>query len=88
MTLFSFVKYLALLTLLVSPGMSFSENHALLIGISNYPVIKPLEGPVNDVALVKSSLLDHWQFGDSNIATLVDKQATKKRAYCLRLTVF
>ena len=47
---------------------------ALLIGCTDYSQHKTwkLEGPVNDVNLLKTVLTDHFDFADSQITTLVE----------------
>lgn len=57
-----------------------ADQHALLIGVSNYQNerIKDLEGPVNDVSALKEVLSNHWDVSASNISTLVNEQATER----------
>ncbi len=57
----------------------FAENHALLIGINRYQSadVSPLQGPVNDVAALKETLLKYG-FSPPNVTTLVNSQATKE----------
>lgn len=58
-----------------------AERHALLVGISNYesPLISDLEGPIYDIAALKTALVEHWEFPETNIVTLVDSHATRPR---------
>jgi major membrane immunogen (membrane-anchored lipoprotein) len=73
-------RYILFLFLfIISPHLCSAEKRALLIGISDYPKesgwIKI--NSVNDIELIKDAL--HVQkFSIKNIATLQDKQATKK----------
>jgi hypothetical protein len=55
-----------------------AASHALLIGIQQYsaPGIPSLEGPANDIALVRELLETRFQVPGENIATLADSQAT------------
>jgi hypothetical protein len=56
---------------------ALAERHALLVGIDDYH-IKPLAGPVNDVAAIRKILIEKWGFDENNITTLLNKQGTKK----------
>lgn len=64
---------------LTKPALAI-ENHALLIGVSNYADerIIDLEGPQNDVAALKTVLIDQWEYPANNITTLVNEQATEE----------
>lgn len=55
------------------------ENHALLIGVSDYSDerIIDLEGPLNDVAALKLVLVEQWQYPSENITTLTNDEATE-----------
>jgi hypothetical protein len=55
---------------------SFAENHALIIGIGNYPY-QPLEGPLNDARAIKNVLETRWQFKSKNIHSLINQEATR-----------
>jgi hypothetical protein len=74
--------YRALLLLLISmqalPGLA--ENHALLIGISDYadPRIPDLEGPYHDVIALRQLLIGHWGFTPERVTTLLNRQATER----------
>ena len=54
------------------------EQYALLIGIGKYEHQPTLEGPPNDVALLKETLIKQWHFKPDHIQVLLDQQATKK----------
>ena len=71
---------LILLILLITTGICRSANHALLIGVHDYPGVPPaqrLEGPPNDVAALKN-ILQKYGFQKRNIETLVREKATKR----------
>jgi hypothetical protein len=62
-------------------AISFTANgvqHALLIGITDYPGIRSLEGPLNDVELIDKILKKQWNFNQPNIVKLTNEQATKR----------
>jgi hypothetical protein len=70
---------LAVLTgALASAASAAPARHALLIGIDDYTGtnLRSLEGPVNDVALVRELLEARFQVPRGNILTLRDAQAT------------
>lgn len=52
---------------------------ALLVGIGDYQdkIIRPLEGPPNDVASMAQVLTRRWGFAAEDVHTLVDRQATR-----------
>ncbi|WP_338845281.1 caspase family protein [Massilia sp. W12] len=52
---------------------------ALLIGINEYQDknIRPLHGPVNDVAAMQEVLIKRWGFPAAQVKTLVNAQATR-----------
>jgi hypothetical protein len=54
------------------------SSHALLIGIQQYsaPGLNPLDGPVNDIALMRELLETRFRVPKENIVTLIDAQAT------------
>jgi hypothetical protein len=63
-----------------------SDRYALLVGINEYaqpsnpaPRVSPLQGPVNDVALMRSLLVANYGFKDdaNHIVTLIGPQATR-----------
>lgn len=70
---------LSLLGLLLDAPLANAEQHALLIGVSDYQDsrISDLEGPVNDVTALKDVLIRNWQFDSRNITVLLDEQATE-----------
>lgn len=71
-------------TLLLLSALGIAEavaapvSHALLVGIQHYsaPGLNPLEGPVNDVALVRQLLETRFKVPRENISTLTDAEAT------------
>ena len=64
--------------LLLLPASGLAAKHALLIGIADYRVsgITSLDGPVNDIDIVKKILKDRFQFHNSEITVLLDPDAT------------
>ena len=67
------------LVVLLASGSNQADQHALLIGVSDYtdPRIPDLEGPVNDVDALRDVLIRNWLFKEENIQVLVDAQATE-----------
>jgi hypothetical protein len=66
---------------IIALAVSLTANgaqHALLIGISDYPGIRSLEGPLNDVELMDAILHEYWNFNQPNIIKLTNEQATKR----------
>jgi len=72
---------------LVAPEANAAEKYALLIGISDYIhndtqgggyAWPDLEGPENDVTLLKDVLVTRWGFKEENIVTLLSRQATRQ----------
>jgi hypothetical protein len=66
---------------IVTLAASLTANgaqHALLIGINDYPGIRSLEGPLNDVELMDAILHKYWNFNQPNIIKLTNEQATKQ----------
>lgn len=71
------------LVLLAFPGAVLADDkspaptrHALLVGCSKYanlPLGKHLQGPSNDVILVREMLGKRFQFADQNVVTLSDE---------------
>ena len=54
-------------------------KRAVLIGINKYQVPgADLQGCVNDVKNLRGALTTYYGFGDKDITTLTDAQATKK----------
>jgi len=74
---------LAVCLLIAAPiqGAAAPSSHALLIGVQDYTGsnLRSLEGPVNDVTLVRELLESRFQVPKGNIVTLVDAQATHGR---------
>ena len=65
--------------MLVSASLTLhAKSQALLIGIGEYPGDMKLEGPVNDVELIREVLLQSVFFDKKNIVQLLDEKATKK----------
>jgi hypothetical protein len=58
--------------------LAMAKNHALLIGVGDYPA-QPLEGPRYDVAALRTLLMDKWNFADSEVQVLLDEEASKNR---------
>ena len=57
-----------------------AENRALLIAVPDTPysaMTLPLEGPSNDVAALRSTLVDQWGFRDDHIRTLDGRESNK-----------
>jgi hypothetical protein len=73
---------LVVLLLCVWPAASPAATHALLIGISDYPSgpagPSPLDGPKNDIPLVRGLLTAIFRVPDANIKLLTDRQATHR----------
>lgn len=66
---------------LLAAGMLFGfaaagEKYALLVGINAYPQCNPLNGCVNDVALMEKLLTRRFGFPSANMRRLLDTQAT------------
>jgi len=57
-----------------------AEQHALLIGISDYQHdgIEDLEGPIHDVSALHNVLVEKWELTQKNVVTLVNEQASEK----------
>lgn len=52
---------------------------ALLIGISDYPATRDLEGPREDIRAMREVLINVWDFHPADVVTLADGQATRTR---------
>ncbi|MGJ8696780.1 MAG: caspase family protein [Verrucomicrobiaceae bacterium] len=67
-------RFVASTLFLLATESTLAANHALLVGVSEYPSLDRsqwLVGPVNDVALAKEVLTgDRFQFPEKNITTL------------------
>jgi Caspase domain/Domain of unknown function (DUF4384) len=61
-----------------TPGAAIAGGHALLIGIGDYAEsgLMSLNGPDNDIALIRSVLKARVGLSDGDIVTLLDAQAT------------
>ena len=58
------------------PKKADPGRHALLVGCTCYPSLEEhlqLEGPGNDVALMRRLLIDHYQFPPESIVTLAEE---------------
>jgi hypothetical protein len=55
------------------------ERHALLIGISNYRYVHPLEGPRYDARALRAALIEQWGFDPEHVEMLLDGDATRSR---------
>ncbi len=73
------ISGLFLLFWTVIPGTTvFCEQHAVLIGVKDYPNVRQLLGPLHDVGALKAMLTSRYGFGEQNVITLVEGQATKE----------
>ena len=56
-----------------------AEQHALLIGISDYQHdgIDDLEGPIHDVSALHDVLVEKWGLTQKNVVTLINEQASE-----------
>ena len=74
-------RYLALLAAVIIPaGTLGAESRALLVAVprvTQIPEINALEGPANDVAALRRTLIDHWGFRPDRIRTLAGSEATR-----------
>lgn len=71
---FRLIIALLLLASILFPLVGHAENHALLIGVGEYPVLEKtrwLEGPPNDVRLLQK-VLQQRGFKHGHIRMLVD----------------
>nr|MCU0635330.1 caspase family protein [Gemmatimonadaceae bacterium] len=53
-------------------------RRALCIGIDDYPHLRKLEGCINDVRLMRSTLIDTFEFPEQQITVLENAQATRQ----------
>jgi len=68
---------LALIVCLMGEAHLFAKNKAILVGINHYPDPKlELVAAQNDVALVRSFLVDHLGFDQSDIIVIENEEAT------------
>jgi len=72
------VKAIYLLVCLSVVSHSHAKSQALLIGIGQYPGLQALQGPVNDVALMKKILTQNANFPTERIEVLIDEEATRR----------
>jgi len=70
---------LASVAILLPGRVTATERHALLIGISKYQHIRPLEGPRYDARALRQALIEEWDFDPAHIAMLLDGDATRSR---------
>ena len=74
------LRWIAAGMLLTGLGSVYAApaKHALLIGINQYasPQLTPLNGPRNDIELVRHVLMTRFELGNDDIVTLVDAAAT------------
>jgi hypothetical protein len=61
----------------MSPASGDPQKWALLIGIDQYPNVRPLNGCVNDVMAMRQVLTGAFKFPTENIAFLTDGAATR-----------
>jgi hypothetical protein len=54
-----------------------STKRALLVGIAAYPHVRPLDGCVNDVRLMREVLVESFGFPPEQVTLLADEQATR-----------
>jgi len=74
------IRFAALLLLLCVflPNPSYAQNkRALLVGVNDYMYIGDLNGPRNDVRIIKETLMNRYGFQPHEIKVLLDRQATK-----------
>ncbi len=75
-----FLTIITCVSVFLSPLRGHAENHALLIGIGNYPYLpqgSSLPGPAHDVAALRWCLVENLGFKESNITVLQDSDAVK-----------
>ncbi len=77
--LLSWCVLLAMLSMAVLwPTPAFAARHALLVGVGDYDIVRKLYGPVNDVAAIKTVLMESWGFEAANIKTILNVDGTKR----------
>lgn len=79
-TLGRMLRLVAAMLVIACTGMAYATDHALLIGVSDYPQLPRrlwLQGPVNDVGLVRTVLLDKG-FADDRIQTLTSRSTAQR----------
>ncbi|MFL6231920.1 MAG: caspase family protein [Thermoanaerobaculia bacterium] len=65
----------------MNPAPASPQRWALLIGINSYPNFSPrgqLTGCIHDVEVMRQVLIDSFNFPESQIALLIDGQATRE----------
>ena len=75
------IRYVASLAAIITlAGTLGAESRALLVAVprvTDIPEINSLEGPENDVAALRRTLIDHWGFRGDRIRTLGGPEATR-----------
>lgn len=82
-----FIACLTLILLTIvslgTPGAALSdsghngERRALLFGINKYQAVPRLNGSLNDVAVMRQSLIQQWGFKEEHVVTVLDEHATR-----------
>jgi Caspase domain/Domain of unknown function (DUF4384) len=74
----SFNSFAAAATAVTSTDSNARSSHALLIAVSDYKEsgLQSLNGPENDVSLVRDLIINKFHIPSENIKTLLNKQAT------------
>lgn len=77
-----YLAYLAIMVLLGSgtgTAAAQSRQHALLVGVANYASadVPALEGPANDVAAMRTALVERLGMQPAQVRTLVNAEATR-----------
>jgi hypothetical protein len=57
--------------------IAMPTKRALLVGIAAYPHVRPLDGCVNDVRLMREVLVESFGFPPEQVTLLADEQATR-----------
>jgi len=76
-TVLRLVKIIFAVLWILTTANLHAKSQALLIGIGQYPEQQLLEGPVNDVALLRNILLQNENFSNEHIKVLLNEEATK-----------
>jgi hypothetical protein len=82
-----FLVILTVLLTLLGTSASFAARRALLVGIADYQSLAAspagkggathLKGPLNDVRLIKNSLISYYDFSERDIKVLTNAEATR-----------
>ena len=70
-------RTLPLLLGLFTTAIASGADRALLVGIDQYPKVKPLEGSINDVQTMRQFALDTLGYRPDQIQVLLDGEATR-----------